>query len=108
MRVSAADRNPTKVSMEASFWLSPWYMPGTAGSAHHRPNNRAGSGAAVTFCDAGSPSVDPSGRISAPQVGDLVEAAELVRVAHREHAGDPAVLDDERDRRVELATGVDA
>src|SRR5688572_33290423 len=44
---------------------------------------------------------------SPPQLGHLVEPAQLVRVAHRVHAGDPAVLDDEGDRRVELAARVD-
>ena len=44
---------------------------------------------------------------SAAELGLLVQPGELVRVAHRVDAGDPAVLDDEADRRVELAAEVD-
>src|SRR4028119_1657425 len=44
---------------------------------------------------------------SPPQLRHLFQPPQLVRVADRVDAGDPAVLDHEGDRRVELAGRVD-
>src|SRR5438128_11482735 len=75
-------------------WLSPGTCPERRGrlTAWRTTGREACGGHVLRRSLAES---HPSGLGSAPQIGDLVQAAELVRVAHGVHAGDPAVLDDE-------------
>src|ERR687894_1087268 len=85
----------------------------TAASARPTSTNPPTTSAGLVVASASSipPAAsrpEPSSvRRSAAERGLLVQPGELVRVADRVDAGDPAVLDHEGDRRVELAGQVD-